>query len=101
VYNAGTFTLSELNDNAIISYNEVNSPGTIGGTGTQIYLYGGGVYVCENAKFIMTGGSIFNNTLTIENERPLESYGGGVYNYGSFDMSADLLLIIQLHMAVV
>ncbi len=58
VVNSGTFTLCDCKDNA----------GRItGGKGEEDY--GGGIFVCSNARFIMLGGTICGNAA---------KYGGGI-----------------------
>jgi hypothetical protein len=74
----GTFTMTggEISDNtASSSY----SP----------YSYGGGVYVASNGSFIVTDGTIRNNTASTSYSYSSYSYGGGVYvaDNGSFALT--------------
>jgi len=62
-----------------ISGNTANGNGTASGGG-------GGIFVSTNANFTMNGGAINGNTAT-SSSGTRQSYGGGVYLFGTFTMN--------------
>jgi len=85
IYSSGTLELR----NGIIRDNIVSR--NVGSIHTNLFSYGGGVYISSNGTFTMTGGTISNNS-AITGSTYAEysfSYGGGVYvsSNGTFTMT--------------